>query len=103
MERGTLSPREMEVLTWAAKGKTCSETGQILGISHGSIHSHMNSLKAKMIAANVAHAVALGYELGLIDLRTAEPRVLMAVTLNGQRPHASVLSAIGGLVVSENV
>lgn len=82
MERGTLSPRELETLTWAAKGKTYWETAAILGISYASIHSHINNLKLKLNASNVAHAVARGYELGLIDLRTAEPRVMLAATLS---------------------
>jgi hypothetical protein len=62
MERGTLSPRELEILKLAAKGKT-----------------HITNLKSKMNASNVAHAVARGYELGLIDLRTAERRVMMGL------------------------
>ena len=88
----------MEVLTWAAKGKTYWETAAILGISYASVHSHINSLKSKMNAVNVAHAVARGYELGILELRTAEPRVMMAVTLTGQRPDAS-----RQIVASENL
>jgi len=72
----------LEVLTWAAKGKTYWETAAILGISFASVHTHINSLKLKMNAVNVTHAVARGYELGLIELRTAEPRVMMAATLS---------------------
>jgi DNA-binding CsgD family transcriptional regulator len=87
MERGMLSLRELEVLTWAARGKTYWETAQILGVSYAAIHNHINSLKLKLNAVNVTHAVARGYELGLIELRTAEPRVMMAVTLTGQHPN----------------
>jgi DNA-binding CsgD family transcriptional regulator len=75
--KGTLSPRELEVLTWAAKGKTYWETAQILGIAYASVHSHINRLKLKLNAANLSHAVARGYELGIIELHTAEPRVMM--------------------------
>jgi hypothetical protein len=32
-----------------------------------------------MNAVNTTHAVALGYELGLLEFRTAEPLVTMAV------------------------
>jgi DNA-binding CsgD family transcriptional regulator len=102
MERGKLSSREMEILTWAAKGKTYWETARILGIGYASVHTYINSLRLKMNAVNIAHAVALGYELGILELRTAEPRV-MAVTLNGQRPHASVLILDQQIVVSENL
>jgi DNA-binding CsgD family transcriptional regulator len=103
MERGTLSPRELEALTWAAKGKTYWETAAILGISYPSVHGHVNSLKLKLNAVSIAHAVARGYELGILELRTAEPRVMMAVTLTGQRPDASALTGDRRIVVSENV
>jgi DNA-binding CsgD family transcriptional regulator len=82
-ERGTLSPRELEILTWSAKGKTYWEIARILGIAYSSVHSHINSLRLKLNAVNVTHAVARGYELGLIELHTAEPRVMMAMTLPG--------------------
>jgi LuxR family transcriptional regulator, transcriptional regulator of spore coat protein len=100
MERGMLSPRELDALTWAAKGKTYWETARILGIAYASVHSHINSLKLKLNAVNVTHAVARGYELGLIELRTAEPRVMM---LTGQRPDASALIRDRRIVVSENL
>jgi LuxR family transcriptional regulator of spore coat protein len=97
MERGALSPRELEILTWAAKGKTYWETARILGIGYASVHSHVNSLRLKLNAVNTTHAVARGYELGLIALSTAEPRVMIAVTRTGLRLDASPLSsAIGG-------
>jgi LuxR family transcriptional regulator, transcriptional regulator of spore coat protein len=103
MKRGTLSPRELEILTWAANGKTYWETARILGIAYASVHSHANSLRLKLNAVNVTHAVARGYELGLIELRTAEPRVIMAAPLNGQRQDASALIRDRQIVVSENV
>jgi DNA-binding CsgD family transcriptional regulator len=67
-----LSPRELEVLLWAAKGKTYTETGMILGVSHGSIHTYMKSMQLKLNATNITHAVALGYELGIIEHNTVE-------------------------------
>jgi DNA-binding CsgD family transcriptional regulator len=80
MERVTLSPRQLEVLTLAAKGKTYWETAAILGIKYSSVRTHINSLKSKLNAVNATHAVARGYELGILELRTAEPRVMIAVT-----------------------
>jgi DNA-binding CsgD family transcriptional regulator len=103
MERGTLSPRELDALTWAAKGKTYWETAAILGVSYASVHCYISSLKLKMNAVNVAHAVARGYELGILELRTAEPRVMMAVTLTGQRQNASALIRDPTIAVSENM
>jgi DNA-binding CsgD family transcriptional regulator len=103
MERGTLSPRELEILTWAAKGKTYLETARILGIAYASVHSHISSLRLKLNAVNTTHAVARGYELGLIGLHTAEPRVMTAVPLNGQPLDVSALIRNGQIVVSDNV
>jgi Bacterial regulatory proteins, luxR family len=85
----------------AAKGKTYWETAQILGISYASVHSHVNSLRLKLNAVNTPHAVARGYELGLIELHTAKPRVMLAVPLNGQHLDVNALIHDGQIVVSE--
>ena len=103
MGRGTLSPRQLEILTWAAKGKTYWEIARILGIAYASVHSHIDSLKRKLNAVNTTHAVARGYELGLIELRTAEPRVMMAAALTGQSLDASALIRDRRIVISENM
>jgi LuxR family transcriptional regulator, transcriptional regulator of spore coat protein len=103
MERGTLSPRELEILMWAAKGKTYWEVARILGIAYASVHSHINSLRLKLNAVNTTHAVARGYELGLIELHTAEPRIMMGRALTGTRADASALVRDRGMVVSENI
>lgn len=84
MEHGPLSPRELEILFWSAKGKTYWEIARILGISYASVQSRINTLKLKLNSVNTTHAVARGYELGLIVLGTAEPRVMMPVTLSSE-------------------
>jgi LuxR family transcriptional regulator, quorum-sensing system regulator SinR len=83
MDHGPLSPRELEILTWSAKGKTYWEIARILGIAYGSVHSRLNTFRMKLNTVNVAHAVARGYDLGLIELGTAEPRVIIAVMPTG--------------------
>jgi DNA-binding CsgD family transcriptional regulator len=80
METGPLSPRELEILTCSAKGKTYWEIARILGVTYGSLHCHINIFRLKLNAVNVTHAVARGYDLGLIELGTAEPRVIMPAT-----------------------
>jgi DNA-binding CsgD family transcriptional regulator len=83
MEPAQLSPRELEILTWAAKGKTYSETALILDVSFATIHTNITNLKLKMNAANIAHAVARGYEIGILELSMAEPRrIIVAATLS---------------------
>jgi LuxR family quorum-sensing system transcriptional regulator SinR len=69
----SLTRRETEVLLWAARGKTYAETATILSVAYSTIHSQMNSIKLKLDAVNVTHAVARGYEIGVLGLHTAEP------------------------------
>ena len=56
-----LSPREREVLKWAADGKTAWETAQLLGVSERAIRLYtenaMNKLRAKTKTQAVAIAV----------------------------------------------
>ena len=56
-----LSPREREVLQWAADGKTAWETAQLLGVSERAIRLYtenaMNKLRAKTKTQAVAIAV----------------------------------------------
>jgi DNA-binding CsgD family transcriptional regulator len=87
MKPTQLSRRELETLTWAAKGKTYSETAQILDVSFATIHNHINSLKLKMNAVNITHAVARGYEMGILEFGTAEPKgIMVAATLSQALP-----------------
>jgi DNA-binding CsgD family transcriptional regulator len=53
-----LSRREVEVLEWAARGKTAWETGQILGLSEKTVHFYLRNAAAKLGVASKTHAVA---------------------------------------------
>jgi DNA-binding CsgD family transcriptional regulator len=53
-----LTPREMEILTWGARGKTNAEIGDILGISDETVMSHFRNAGRKLGASNKTHAVA---------------------------------------------
>jgi DNA-binding CsgD family transcriptional regulator len=44
----SLTERELEVLRWIREGKTNPEIGQILGISHRTVHKHVENLLRKM-------------------------------------------------------
>lgn len=43
-----LGERELEALTWAARGKTFAEIGQILGISRRTIEFHLDNARRKL-------------------------------------------------------
>ncbi len=43
-----LGQRERETLTWAARGKTFSEIGEILGLSRRTVEFHLDSARRKL-------------------------------------------------------
>jgi LuxR family transcriptional regulator, quorum-sensing system regulator BjaR1 len=63
-----LTDREMDVLKWAAAGKTGIETATILGISRETVEGYSRGAIGKLDAANKTHAVARALSLGLIVL-----------------------------------
>jgi LuxR family quorum sensing-dependent transcriptional regulator len=54
-----LSPREREVLTWVAQGRSAWEIGLILNIAKRTADEHVQSAIRKLGALNRAHAVAI--------------------------------------------
>jgi DNA-binding CsgD family transcriptional regulator len=53
----SLTPRELDVLTWVARGKTASEIGEILGITKRTVDEHVQTAVRKLGAANRTQAV----------------------------------------------
>lgn len=60
-----LSRREREVLSLVCTGKTNTEIGNILGISHWTVKIHIRNLMAKLEVSTRAHAVAKAMQYGL--------------------------------------
>lgn len=58
MNGSSFSPRELECLRWAARGKSAWETGQILGISRHTVAFHLDNAKAKLGVRSTIQAVA---------------------------------------------
>jgi LuxR family quorum sensing-dependent transcriptional regulator len=54
-----LSPREREVLTWVANGKSAWEIGMILNISKRTADEHVKTAARKLGVRNRSHAVAI--------------------------------------------
>ncbi|WP_407520802.1 LuxR family transcriptional regulator [Methylobacterium oryzisoli] len=61
-----LTPREREVLQWAADGKTAWEIGEILGISQKGVEHHLGTSRRKLGAHNGVQTVATALRMGLI-------------------------------------
>ena len=62
-----LSPREYDILSWAAKGKATFTIAEILSLSPKTIEHYLASSRVKLRAANTTHAVAKAVRWGLID------------------------------------
>ena len=63
-----LTPREREVLLWAAQGKSAWETGEILGIAKRTVDEHVQTASRKLNAVNRAQAVVAALRERLISV-----------------------------------
>ena len=62
-----LNDREVETLTWVARGKTSTEIAQILGLSKRTVDFHIDNARAKLGAATRTEAVVKAADGGLIE------------------------------------
>src|SRR6202051_4889869 len=62
-----LNDREIEVLTWVARGKTSVEIAQIIGLTKRTIDFHIDNARAKLGAATRTEAVIKATTGRLID------------------------------------
>jgi LuxR family quorum sensing-dependent transcriptional regulator len=67
-DRLPLTPREHEVLQWAARGKSAWEIGEILDIGKRTVEEHAAAAVRKLGAVNRAQAVAIAVRDKLIEL-----------------------------------
>ncbi|MFT3719391.1 LuxR family transcriptional regulator [Pseudorhodoferax sp.] len=61
-----LTPREVEVLRWAADGKTAQDTAEILGLKLTTVRFHIDNAVRKLQAGNVTAAVFRALVLGVL-------------------------------------
>src|SRR6516165_6773366 len=62
-----LNDREVETLTWVARGKTSTEIAQILGLSKRTVDFHIDNARTKLGAATRTQAVIKAATGRLID------------------------------------
>ena len=62
----SLSRREEQCLIWAARGKTHQEIADILGLSLGSVKTHLDTSRHKLHCINLTHAVGVAVASGVI-------------------------------------
>jgi DNA-binding CsgD family transcriptional regulator len=63
-----VSPRQREVLFWAAHGKSAWETGRILNLTEATVKSYIASACKRLNAQNKVHAVAICITLGVFRI-----------------------------------
>jgi LuxR family quorum sensing-dependent transcriptional regulator len=63
----TLAPRQLDVIRWAAEGKTDWEIGMILNISEHTVDKYMRQIKERLGANNRCQVIATAIRLRLID------------------------------------
>jgi DNA-binding CsgD family transcriptional regulator len=66
-EHNALTPRELEVLTWVARGKSAWEIGEILQITKRTVDEHVKNTVRKLGAANRTQAAAMAVRDRIID------------------------------------
>jgi DNA-binding CsgD family transcriptional regulator len=62
-----LSPRERQVLHLVARGLSNPEAAGVLGISLGTVRTHMEHVLRKLDASNRVEAVAMAVRCGLVE------------------------------------
>jgi DNA-binding NarL/FixJ family response regulator len=65
-----LTARELEILTYIAKGFSVAEVGDLLGISSRTVTTHVQHIYRKLEVSSRSEAVFEAVNLGLIDLKS---------------------------------
>jgi DNA-binding NarL/FixJ family response regulator len=63
-----LTPREIEVLKYVAKGMANKEIAHHLGTASGTVKMHVQNILAKLGASDRTHAVTIALERGILHL-----------------------------------
>jgi DNA-binding NarL/FixJ family response regulator len=63
-----LTPREVEVLAFVAKGLANKDIAERLGTASGTVKMHVQNILAKLGAADRTHAVTIAIERGILHL-----------------------------------
>lgn len=61
-----LTTREKEILQWVAVGKSCGETGSILGVTERTVKFHLQNVYRKLAVVNRAQAVTVAHQHALL-------------------------------------
>lgn len=68
-----LSHREIQILKLAGAGYTTSQIARIVGSSYSAVNTHKGRAFRKLAAFNVAHALIIAHQIGLLDVADIRP------------------------------
>ena len=68
-----LSYREIQILKLAGAGYTTSQIARIVGSSYSAVDTHKGRVFRKLAAFNVAHALIIAHQLGLLNVADIQP------------------------------
>lgn len=80
-----LSPREMEILHWAARGKSNRDMADILGISRATVDTYMRRVFQKFGTNDRTVACIRAHELGFIHVSTVTASVVASPSPHERR------------------
>jgi len=67
LEGEPLTPREIEVLYWAAEGDTAGETAARLWLAEETVRGYRKKITRKLRGKNLPHAVAIALRSGILS------------------------------------
>lgn len=62
-----ITPREIEILSWIANGKTTDEISVILGIAHHTVTTHRTTIMTKLGVYTAPAMIAAAFRAGIIE------------------------------------
>lgn len=62
-----LTPREIEIVRYAADGKSAEDMATIMGITRSTVERHLSNIRSKLDCCNTTHAVAKALRMHQID------------------------------------
>ena len=95
MALNNLSPREAEILTLVASGRSTKEIGAELSIADSTVNWHVGNLLTKLEASSRAEAVAVAFRSEALDANAVPVR-----RPTTPRPLARVAQALKGTLRS---
>lgn len=67
VDPGVVAPRELDCLSWVARGASSKQIARQLGLSMHTVNAYLASAKRKLKASSRSEAVATALQLGLIQ------------------------------------